>query len=131
MFVFSRRSESNLVGVHGALVLVVRYALRISTVDFMVLEGLRSRKRQQKLVERGYSTTMHSRHLTGDAVDLAPWVDGRVPWDDWTQFERVATAMKAASKAVVVPIAWGGDWVTFKDGPHFELFRGYRETSEV
>jgi peptidoglycan L-alanyl-D-glutamate endopeptidase CwlK len=22
-----------------------------------------------------------------------------------------------------VPIVWGGDWRTFKDGPHFELDR--------
>jgi peptidoglycan L-alanyl-D-glutamate endopeptidase CwlK len=32
--------------------------------------------------------------------------------------------MKAAAKEHGVAIVWGGDWRTFKDGPHFELDRG-------
>jgi len=27
-----------------------------------------------------------------------------------------------------VQIIWGGDWLTFRDGPHFELPRGGRYT---
>jgi peptidoglycan L-alanyl-D-glutamate endopeptidase CwlK len=29
--------------------------------------------------------------------------------------------MKAAAKAEKVPVEWGGDWTTFKDGPHYQL----------
>jgi peptidoglycan L-alanyl-D-glutamate endopeptidase CwlK len=31
--------------------------------------------------------------------------------------------MKAAAKELGVAITWGGDWVSFKDGPHWELSR--------
>ncbi|CAK1691465.1 hypothetical protein VCRA2119O147_7240001 [Vibrio crassostreae] len=30
-------------------------------------------------------------------------------------------AFKQAAKELNVPIVWGGDWVSFKDGPHVEL----------
>jgi peptidoglycan L-alanyl-D-glutamate endopeptidase CwlK len=33
--------------------------------------------------------------------------------------------MKAAAKELGVSIVWGGDWRTFKDGPHFELDRKF------
>jgi hypothetical protein len=32
-------------------------------------------------------------------------------------------AVKAAAEKEEVAIAWGGDWVGFRDGPHFELDR--------
>jgi peptidoglycan L-alanyl-D-glutamate endopeptidase CwlK len=31
--------------------------------------------------------------------------------------------MKAAASELKVDIEWGGDWVTFKDGPHYQLSR--------
>ena len=30
-------------------------------------------------------------------------------------------AVKTAAEEEGVPIEWGGDWRTFKDGPHFQL----------
>jgi peptidoglycan L-alanyl-D-glutamate endopeptidase CwlK len=42
---------------------------------------------------------------------------------DWPLFHLLAAAMKAAARELGVAIAWGGDWRTFKDGPHFELDR--------
>jgi peptidoglycan L-alanyl-D-glutamate endopeptidase CwlK len=35
----------------------------------------------------------------------------------------VADAFKKAAQELKVPIVWGGDWRTFKDGPHIELDR--------
>jgi len=64
--------------------------------------------------------TMNSRHLTGHAVDLAPMLGGKVSWD-WPLYHRLAKTVKAAAAAEKVPITWGGDWRTFKDGPHWEL----------
>ena len=66
---------------------------------------------------------MNSRHLTGHAVDLAPYIGGEIRWD-WPPFHHIAAAMKAAAAELAVPLTWGGDWKTFKDGPHFELHRG-------
>lgn len=116
------RSEKNLNGVHPDLVKVVRRAAEITTVDFLVTEGLRTLERQKQLVEAGASQTMNSRHLTGHAVDLAAVIGTEVKWD-WPLYYKLADAMKAAAKELGVPLVWGGDWKSFKDGPHFELDR--------
>jgi peptidoglycan L-alanyl-D-glutamate endopeptidase CwlK len=63
---------------------------------------------------------MRSRHLTGHAVDIAPWVDGTVSWA-WPLYYKLAPAVKQASKECDVPVEWGGDWRSFKDGPHWQL----------
>ena len=113
-------SLTRLKGVHPDLVKVVMRAIQISTLDFTVLEGVRSLERQKALVEAGSSQTLKSRHLTGHAVDLGAWVDNQLDWS-WPLYARIAGAMKMAAKELNVPIEWGGDWVTFKDGPHFQL----------
>jgi peptidoglycan L-alanyl-D-glutamate endopeptidase CwlK len=118
----SERSQARLAGVHPDLVRVVHRALALSTVDFAVIEGLRTPERQAELRQAGASKTMNSRHLTGHAVDLAPFIAGEVRWD-WPPFHQIAAAMKAAAAAEGVALVWGGDWRTFRDGPHFELDR--------
>ncbi|MGI9150454.1 MAG: M15 family metallopeptidase, partial [Limnohabitans sp.] len=116
------RSMMRLRGVHPDLVKVVQQAIKLSTVDFTVLEGLRSIERQRTLVDSGASQTLNSRHLTGHAVDLGAWVDNQVDWS-WPLYAQINAAMQQASKQSGVLIIWGGGWKTFKDGPHFELPR--------
>lgn len=118
--ILSSRSLARLEGVHPDLVRVVRRAAATSDLDFTVLEGLRTEARQRQLFREGATRTMNSRHLTGHAVDLAPMLDGKVSWD-WPLYHRLAKIVKAAATAEQVPIQWGGDWRTFKDGPHWEL----------
>ncbi|CNE17970.1 M15 family metallopeptidase [Yersinia nurmii] len=122
-FTFSQISQRNLQGVHPDLVRVVYLALKLSEVDFRVIEGLRDSARQRQMVLNGNSQTLNSRHLTGHAVDLAPWINNTIPWNDWGAFAQVAVAMKQAAKQLQIPMIWGGDWTTLKDGPHFELPR--------
>lgn len=124
MFKLGKRSIERLQGVHPDLVRVVERAIELSTVDFTVLEGLRTPERQQTLVASGASQTLNSRHITGHAVDLGAWVDNQVDWS-WPLYAKIANAMKAAANELGVAILWGGDWRTFKDGPHFELDRRY------
>ena len=114
------RSKTRLSGVHPDLQKVVKRAIEITDVDFTVLEGIRSKRRQRQLFNSGASKTMNSRHLTGHAIDLGAWVGGKVSWD-WPLYYRIADAMKQASKELGVDIEWGGDWVSFKDGPHYQL----------
>lgn len=121
-FSLSTRSERNLCGVHADLVAVVRRAIQITAIDFTVLEGLRSKERQTELVKQGASKTLNSRHLTGHAVDLAPYVFGRVSWH-WPHYDQLAMYIKKAAEDVDVSVVWGGDWVHFRDGPHWELPR--------
>lgn len=118
----SPRSERNLKGVHPDLVKVVRLAAAISPTRFEVIEGLRTPARQAELVKAGASKTLNSRHLTGHAVDLAALVSGTIRWD-WPLYSRLAMEVKEAARDLGVPIEWGGDWRTFKDGPHFQLPR--------
>ncbi|MFB0824072.1 M15 family metallopeptidase [Chromobacterium violaceum] len=125
MSCFGKRSEELLVGVHTDLVMVARRAKAIASLDFIVIEGVRSIIRQKELVGQGASRTMNSRHLTGHAIDLAPWMDGAIPWESWSAFEEVGLAMKKAASELKIPIVWGGDWKNFRDGPHFELPRVY------
>jgi peptidoglycan L-alanyl-D-glutamate endopeptidase CwlK len=122
MYTLGPRSKQRLKGVHPDLVKVVERAIEITTVDFTVLEGLRLPERQKMLVEIGASQTLNSRHITGHAVDLGAWVDNQVDWS-WPLYTKIAAAMKDAATQEGVSIVWGGDWRSFKDGPHFELAR--------
>jgi peptidoglycan L-alanyl-D-glutamate endopeptidase CwlK len=119
------RSEARMTGVDVRLVAVVRRAYEIlDAVDdglsFVVTEGLRSIARQEQLVKAGASQTMKSRHLIGQAVDLAATVNGDIRWD-WPLYTKLADAMKQAAKEQGVVITWGGSWTTLRDGPHFQI----------
>lgn len=124
------RSITRLHGVHPDLVAIVNRAAEVTAQPFIVTEGLRTLERQKKLVEAGASQTLRSRHLTGHAVDLAAFIDmdgtgdytsgDNIRWD-WPLYKTLSIAMKDAAKELNLPIEWGGDWKTFKDGPHFQL----------
>jgi peptidoglycan L-alanyl-D-glutamate endopeptidase CwlK len=130
-FQLSQRSLQRLEGVHPRLVDVVKLAIQCTAVDFTVVEGLRTPARQRELVDAGKSQTLNGLHLVqpdgyGRAVDLAPLVGGAIPWNDWGQFRRLADVVKSCAAELGTPVEWGGDWRTFKDGPHFQLPRGWR-----
>lgn len=112
--------EAKLAGVNPDLVRVVRRAALMSKAPFQVLEGVRTIARQRQLVAKGASKTLNSRHLTGHAVDLAPLEDGKVSWA-WPLYYPLAKTIKEAAKKEGVVIEWGGDWTSFKDGPHWQL----------
>ena len=121
-FKLSDKSLRRLEGVHPDLVKVVKRAIEITPVDFVVVEGLRTKSRQAYLLDAGKSRTMNSYHLTGHAVDIAPIVDGKVSWD-WKFFHPMAAAMQKAADELGVKLTWGGSWKTFPDGPHFQIDR--------
>ena len=127
-YVLSQKSLDKLAGVHPDLVRVVKRAITLSPIDFRVNEGLRTVERQRQLVAAGASKTMKSRHITGHAVDLVAVMDldhdGVVESEEmfsWPLYPKIAAAVKEAARLENVAIEWGGDWRTFKDGPHFQL----------
>ena len=120
MYKLGKRSLQRLKGVNPALVKVVKRAIELSEVDFTVLEGVRSEKRQRELFKKGATRTMNSYHLTGHAVDLAPWP---IDWNDTDKFVKIADAMEKAADELGVPLQWGGNWRTFVDMPHFQIPR--------
>lgn len=146
-FKWGPRSLTNMYGIHPDLRAVLNEALSISVVDMSVIEGVRSEDRQRRLVAEGKSKTMNSRHLTGHAVDVVPFISGDLSWD-WQFYYPLADAMMMAAKSKNIPMRWGGNWQvkdirswggsaeelanaysgTFSDGPHFELSWEYYPT---
>lgn len=124
--ILDKSSELKLVGVHPDLVRIIRRAAKDSAISFRVIEGPRTVERQRQLVKIGASTTMNSRHIkagklnVSHAVDVVPLVDGKIRWD-WPLYHKLSPLIKAAALAEKVPLEWGGDWKSFRDGPHWQL----------
>lgn len=148
MFKLSHASLRKLEGVHPDLVKVMERAIANTLIDFTVIEGLRTKERQMELVASGASKTMDSRHITGHAVDIAPYINGTR--FDWPLFYKLIPFVKKAAIECDVALIWGGVWDTplcdlsddmehevakyvlrrkalgksaFTDGPHLELNR--------
>jgi peptidoglycan L-alanyl-D-glutamate endopeptidase CwlK len=111
---FSKRSEGRLVGLHPDLVAVFNRAIATTKLDFSVIEGVRTVARQKQLLAAGASTGY------AHAIDVAPLVGGTIRWD-WPLYYQLAPIIKEAAQAEGIPIEWGGDWKSFKDGPHWQL----------
>lgn len=120
MWKLSSRSLDSLKGVRPELSIIVGIALVESPYDFVVTEGVRTKERQEILVNTGKSRTMNSKHLTGDAIDIAVIVDGDVTWD-MRYYEPVAKTFLDIADRLGFNLEWGGNWKTFKDGPHFQI----------
>jgi peptidoglycan L-alanyl-D-glutamate endopeptidase CwlK len=135
-YALSAKSLARLEGVDPRLVAVVQRAIELSSVDFLVTEGLRTKERQAQLYAQGRTVpgrkvtwTLDSKHIHGLAVDVAPLIKGAIPWNDGTAFDAMAKAMFTAAKELGVPIRWGADWDRDgnprergeSDSPHFEL----------
>lgn len=108
------RSLQMLEGVHPKLVAIVKRAIEITAQDFAVHDGLRTLARQKELIARGMSWTLNSRHLRqadgfGHAVDLVPFLNGRLSWN-WPACYTVASAVARAAIEADVGLRWGGVW---------------------
>lgn len=108
-FALSQRSLDNLAGVDDRLVRVVKRAIELTKVDFVVVEGLRTEERQRELVNKGASQTMASKHIEGKAVDLMAYIGPRASWE-LNLYDDIADAMKAAAIAENVALRWGAAW---------------------
>lgn len=137
-FKLSFRSRQKMEGLHPKLIAVIERAIEITKQDFTVIEGVRTKERQQELYDQGRKTpgpivtwTLNSRHLPGKdglgrAVDIAP---SPLDWNDLKKFDAIADAMFAAAKELKVKLRWGADWDSDgkrrerseHDSPHFEI----------
>ncbi len=73
-----------------------------------VVEGLRTMAQEREKVRLGYSHTMHSKHLTGDAVDV---VDKRYGWDHVASNLGYEYWREQGKLVDHTPgLTWGGDW---------------------
>jgi len=148
MFKLSNRSLSQLEGVNPDLVRVCKTAITLTKIDFGITQGLRTEEQQRELLRLGATTTMRSKHLTGDAVDVVAYIGSRISWEHDLYCE-IAEAFREAAQEEQVKIRWGGAWTVsdiaqysgsmrqaqheyvearreegrrpFIDGPHFEI----------
>ena len=120
MYKFSKKSKKKLETVDIKLQNLMNVAIKESPYDFSITEGIRTMKRQIELVAQGKSKTLKSYHLRGKAVDIAIWIDGKITWD-FKYYKEVADHVKQTARKLGYLITWGGDWKTFKDGPHFQI----------
>lgn len=144
-YILGAKSLANLSGIHDDLADVVKRAITLTEQDFSVFEGVRTAKRQAELYAAGASkldgVNQISRHQTGHAVDLVPYVAGRLRWE-WELIFPVADAVRQAAVDLRIPIRWGGTWQVITerrydgmtarqiyesnpswDGAHFEIPR--------
>ena len=126
-FELGPRDTLRLQGLHPDLIRVVRgAALHYTPLGrFIVVEGMRTIETQRAYFQSGASHTMKSRHLTGHAVDLAPFVDTdgdgdlELTWEK-KHFFPIVDAMRASASAAGVLIEWGFDLWKW-DMPHWQL----------
>jgi peptidoglycan LD-endopeptidase CwlK len=105
MYKFGKRSRERLKGVDARLVNVLNELIKI--MDVTIIEGLRSKERQEQLLAQGKTKTKYSKHIEGKAVDLAPYP---INWEDREMFHYMGGMLRGLGKAMGVNIRWGGDW---------------------
>lgn len=123
MFKLSQRSIAKLDGVDDRLVDVVCRAIEITTVDFAVIDGLRTPEKQLEYFNKGVShIKTGGTHVQGIAVDLMAYVGDRASWEI-KLYDNIADAMKQAAIEKNVPLRWGAAW----NIPDIRLWRGTME----
>ncbi len=136
-FNWSLPSRRKIETIERNLATVLETALSISPFDITVVYGSRSEEAQTKAFKEGNSKVRwpNSRHNCPNpgqlsrAVDIAPYINGGIPWKDEGTFYCLAGVMMASSNLVGVEISYGGDWnnngltedQTFFDLGHFYL----------
>ena len=121
---FGKRSKERLRGVDTRLVNVLNELVKI--MDVTIIEGLRSKQRQEILLKEGKTKTKFSKHIEGKAVDLAPYP---IDWEDRDRFHYMGGMIRGIAKQLNINVRWGGDWDSdgetkdngFDDLVHVEL----------
>jgi len=105
MYKFGKKSKERLKGVDPKLVKVLNELIKI--MDVTIIEGVRSKERQEQLLAQGKTKTKYSKHITGKAVDLAPYP---INWEDREMFHYMGGMLRGIGQSMGLKIRWGGDW---------------------
>ena len=143
MYKFSKKSLERIEGINPILITILKEAITDSPYDFGIPRdgGFRTYQRQAELYARGRTTneliekgivgiegrpdksritwTLKSYHMTGNAIDIYCYFDGRANWD-LKYLEPIARHLiEVASKHGVI-LNWGQD-LWGKDGAHLQI----------
>ena len=102
-------------------------AAKAKGIDLLVTSTYRDNESQDALYAQGRTTPGNivtrakagqSWHNYRCALDVVPLVNGKAIWDDQALWKQVGEIGKSCG------LEWAGDWVTFKEFPHFQYTGG-------
>lgn len=105
----------------------------IKIMDFSIICGHRGKIEQDAAFKSGNSKVQYpdSKHnlAPSNAVDIAPYRDGKAQWEDVLAFHILAGIIIAIAFSKGIKLRWGGDWdadfnvhdQSFNDLAHFEI----------
>ena len=102
-------------------------AAKAEGIDLLVTSTYRDGDSQNALYAQGRTTAGNivTRAKAGEswhnwrcAFDVVPLVNGKAIWDDQTMWKKIGEIGKSCG------LEWAGDWVTFKEYPHFQYTGG-------
>ena len=102
-------------------------AAKAKSIDLLVTSTYRDNESQNALYAQGRTTPGNvvtkakagqSWHNWRCALDVVPLVNGKAIWDDPALWKQVGEIGKSCG------LEWAGDWVTFKEFPHFQYTGG-------
>lgn len=130
-------SINALKGVHPNLILVMATAICDTPIDFTIVEGVRTTARQQYLYSQGRTAKgsivtyadgvkNKSNHQIksdgfGHAIDFAPYINGKLDWNNHANFKIIADHIVATGKRLGIKIDAGFYWKKPYDPPHIQL----------
>jgi len=100
---------------------------KIAGIDLLVTSTYRDNESQDALYAQGRTKPGkivtkakggQSFHNYRCAFDVVPLVNGKPVWDDEALWARIGQLGKQ------IGLEWAGDWVTFKEMPHFQYTGG-------
>lgn len=91
-----------------------------SGIPVFIVDTLRTPAEQEENLRKGVSWTAHSRHLTGDAIDVAPYEVYQLHGKNKLEWDADDPAWQViGSLGEHLGLTWGGRWAR-KDMGHFE-----------
>ena len=128
MYNFSNKSKQLLSIVHEDLNILANEVLKISPIDFAIIEGYRSQKRQEYLYKIGKSKTLNSKHTELKAIDICPCINNKLDYEAINDLFIIVGLFIAKAKELNINIRVGALWNynsvknnSFVDAWHIEL----------
>ncbi len=133
---YSSTSARRLLTCHLDLQFVFREALAMGILDITILEGHRSKEKQDRYYVEGKSKIKYPKgkhnKKPSDAIDAAPWIKDHVSFNK-AHCCVLAGIVLTCAKKLGINIRWGGNWdmdlepITdqdFQDLVHYERIGG-------
>lgn len=136
-FKLSRSSKKNIKGIDKRLIKLVERVLGKTEIDFGIPQygGFRTPQEQNNLFHKRPKVTQldgfknKSYHQTGKAFDIFVYDEHGACWDCKLKYKKIADLFKEEYRLMQSEeifeeeeiFTWGGDWIRFKDLPHFQI----------